>query len=70
MKVSCRRFAIYIIDHTNIYHTCVVSAVAGGEPKRSTIGCVLAFVVAVAVGELRKGLVLGALPLVGDDTFA
>ena len=52
-----------------IFHTCAASA-AGGEPKRSTIGCVLAFAFAVAVGELRNGLVLGALPVVGDETLA
>ena len=47
-----------------------VSAVAGKEPNRSTMGCVVLLAVAAAVGELKKGLVLGPPLLVGDDTLA
>lgn len=47
-----------------------VSAVAGKEPNRSTMGCVVLLAIAAAVGELKKGLVLVPPLPVGDDTLA
>jgi hypothetical protein len=54
----------------NMNTTWGASAVAGREPKRSTMGCIVLVAGAVTVGELKKGLVLGPLLLVGDDTLA